>query len=143
MMLSGSNGVLESVGSAAFTVDAEANMLVQISTEFSHSGPSRRLELTRHEMDTGKNSSCVLVTMPQDANLRSIDTTLIPLDRDGTKRVRIVLTPTIQSTYESDTATMSQHLPAVIDRDTRTLIPGPTPRHDARTPRLANFGALD
>jgi hypothetical protein len=129
MLLSTSNGALESVGSSSTVVDFEANTVLCIST-----GASQRIQLTRHDNELGKDSSCVLVTMPQDANVRNINTTLIPLEHGDAKRVRIILTPKVQGTYESDTATISQHLPAVIDRDTATLTSGPAQRIEAPAP---------
>ena len=116
MFSSTSHGDLESVGTSSIVIDANAETMLCIST-----GTSQRIRLTRHQKEVGKNSSCVLVTMPQETNVRNINTKLVPLEHHNTKRVRILLTPKAQGTYESDTATISQHLPAVIDRDTATL----------------------
>ncbi|CAI6335391.1 unnamed protein product [Periconia digitata] len=133
MMISSANGSYN-VDSSSTIVDPEANMALSISPAHTEElGYSHGIQLTRLDTESGTKSSCTLVTIPETTDPRYTKATVTLLDSErDTKRVRIVLTPEVHSTYESDVPTISSHLPAIIDRETSTLIPGPEQKYIAQ-----------
>ncbi|KAF2181881.1 hypothetical protein K469DRAFT_752715 [Zopfia rhizophila CBS 207.26] len=129
--VSKSADALRIMDSSFSIVDCQTKTFIGISPAYDD-GP-RRIELINQHVDRDEASSCTLVKIPQNTNIRNISTTLKMPD-DDSRQLRIVLNPEAQSTYESDTPTASKHLPAVIDRDlARSYRSGPGPA----TPELA------
>jgi hypothetical protein len=135
LILSDSNGLIDTVRSSSSIVDPQAAMVLSIAPEYTDDLCAPHcIQLTRYEADPENNSSYTIVTMPQTTNTRNTKVTLARTSQDTAERIRIVLTPEAQNTYESDTFTVSQHLPAVIHRETATLIPTSVQRHTIAPP---------
>ncbi|KAH7391025.1 hypothetical protein DE146DRAFT_634868 [Phaeosphaeria sp. MPI-PUGE-AT-0046c] len=107
--------------SSLSVVDDTSKTVISISPRYDWQTRAKRIDIHSRGFGQSEGTSSSLVRLPDRTDVRNINASLQTIDDEHGHRVRIVITPEVRPTYESDEPTISKHLPAVIHRDVSLL----------------------